>query len=519
MPPFYYQNLNQPDEEGQLQDGTHMSWCDDRSFTERRWRWQIFRPVLSALLGVSLLYAVPLLRRSEHVPTTLSKTASDSTAVKGVTKDFSIFQLSMSTYEKIFGDTDPFQFKCPVPGVLAEGSGTTSCCGGYNALGWPFQFLECEHLGYCTTCWVESSEAQMRRHPGIHFAGASWAATISVMNGQAQGIRSEWAGNVLKAAVQNSPSLGPTVENSHVGNHQMHVKIRTGLLEGRTNVCLAIDDWDVDMLNEDRENIHARVFKSSRRKLAIVAFRGTQFESAKNWHVDADIQRIPMTLPNGNITLVHEGFLTALDHILPHVKRWVDGYILGLFHAVPSDWKLIFTGHSLGGALALLAATKAFAEHWPRKPEAVIGFGVPRVADKALDDWWQQQALCDKLIRINTYNDLVHVMPFHKMWNAFSAVSDVYDCVVSPLSCISQSGNIIGSAPDPSEMEISNQWAHVCPQSEVLIPSRVKGINEELEELSPFGGVLAHLNENCLYGYIYAVLHSNITTLDDYCGL
>jgi hypothetical protein len=43
-------------------------------------------------------------------------------------------------------------------------------------------------------------------------------------------------------------------------------------------------------------NIHARVFKSSRRKLAIVAFRGTQFESAKNWHVDADIQRIPMTL-------------------------------------------------------------------------------------------------------------------------------------------------------------------------------------------------------------------------------
>ena len=28
-------------------------------------------------------------------------------------------------------------------------------------------------------------QAQMRRHPGIHLAGASWAATISVMNGQA----------------------------------------------------------------------------------------------------------------------------------------------------------------------------------------------------------------------------------------------------------------------------------------------------------------------------------------------
>ena len=42
----------------------------------------------------------------------------------------------------------------------------------------------------------------------------------------------------------NSSSLGPEVENSHVGNHQMHVKIRTGLLEGRTNVCPAIDDWE-----------------------------------------------------------------------------------------------------------------------------------------------------------------------------------------------------------------------------------------------------------------------------------
>lgn len=428
----------------------------------------------------------------------------------------------MSTYEKIFGDTDPFKFKCPVPGVLAEGSGISSCCGGYNTLGWPFQFPECENLGYCTTCWVESTEAEMRRHKGIQFAGASWAATISVMN-KAQDIHAEWKNAPAFQAAMNitPPTNGqPVVDDAHVGNRRMHVKIRRGLLQGETNVCPAIDDWDVEMLNEDRENIHARVFKSARKKLAIVAFRGTQFESMRNWRIDADIQRLPMKLPNGNFTLVHEGFLTALDNILPHVKRWVDGYILGLFNAVPSDWDLIFTGHSLGGALALLAATKAYAEHWPRKPDSTITFGVPRVADKALDDWWQSQNLCEKLIRINTYNDLVHVMPFHKMWNAFNAVTDVYDCVTSPLSCISQSSNLIGGTPDPSEMEISNnQWAHVCPKSELFIPSRVKGINQELEEMSPFGGVLAHLNENCLYGYIYAVLHSNITTLDEYCDL
>ena len=44
------------------------------------------------------------------------------------------------------------------------------------------------------------------------------------------------------------------------------------------------------------------------------------------------------TLPNGNVTLVHEGFLTALDHILPHVKRWVDGYILGANKQWSGGW-------------------------------------------------------------------------------------------------------------------------------------------------------------------------------------
>ena len=52
-------------------------------------------------------------------------------------------------------------------------------------------------------------------------------------------------------------------------------------------------------------------------------------------------------LPNGNFTLVHEGFLTALDNILPHVKRWVDGYILGGGQGMrsarkPPVWRFVF---------------------------------------------------------------------------------------------------------------------------------------------------------------------------------
>ena len=438
----------------------------------------------------------------------------------GMIRKFSMFQFSMSVYESEFGDTDPFQFKCPVPGVIAGGADNMTCCRTYNNKGWPFQFRECESFGFCTTCWVESAKKRMQEHPAIEFVGAAHAATVSVMN-KAE-TKSGWLSQTLQHAFGNINMFSKNlVDDAQVRGSSMRVRIGTGIMKGETDVCPGIDDWHIDMLNEDKENIHARVFKSPRTKLAIVAFRGTQFKSMKNWEVDADIQRIPLKLPNGKVTYVHEGFLKALEHVLPHVKRWVDGYIFGLFNAVPSDWKLVFTGHSLGGALALLAATKAHLDNWPRKPEASVVFGVPRFADSALDHWWQTQGLCKNLVRVNTFNDMVHVMPFQKMWSALNVATGAYDCFTRPMDCIRQSAKHVQHAlhhhSDGLGLIISDQWSHVCPESEILVPSRVKGVNEQMEELSLFGGVLAHLNENCLYGYIYGVAHSNISTFDKYC--
>ena len=499
MRPFRYQTLPAPDDVEALDDSKL-----NRQSRVSRW---LFLVVL-----VPVVFLV--LRIRETVP---------AEAVRGIWNvigKFSMFQFSMAMYENEFGDTDPFQFRCPVPGTIAGGADNMTCCRTYNNKGWPFQFRECQPLGFCTTCWVETGKTQMQEHSPIEFAGASWAATISV--GNKAEAKSGWLSQTLQHAFGNAGMFSNNlVDDAHVRGSSMRVRIATGIMKGETDSCPGINDWHIDMLNEDKENIHARVFKSPSRKLAIVAFRGTQFKSMKNWQVDADIQRIPLKLPNSKETYVHEGFLKALEHILPHVKRWVDGYIFGLFNAVPSDWKLVFTGHSLGGALALLAATKAHAENWLRKPEASVVFGVPRFADSALDEWWQSRGLCKDLLRINTYNDMVHVMPFQKMWSALNVATGAYDCFTRPMDCIRQSTKHMKHAfthhSSGLGLIISDQWAHVCPQSEILVPSRVKGVNEQLEELSLFGGVLAHLNENCLYGYIYGVLHSNISALDKYC--
>lgn len=506
---------------------------------------------LRAVLAIGVALAFIVYRKALRGVDVLDRsTASiaDTNSIGDAERKFSMFEMSMDAYEKLLGDNDPFLFRCPVPGVVPVGinlpggiNQQQSCCAGYNHLGWPFQFNECRDMGLCTTCWEETSQAQMSTHPAIGFVAAAWAASVTVTGVTKP--RYGWLNQKIQSSVGDLLSGDfakklPVVDDAEVKTNRMEVRIGHGLMGGKADVCPRIHDWQIDMLNEAEENIHARVFRSKSAKLAIVAFRGTQIQSMRNWHVNTDVKRVPLDLGNGNITMVHEGFMKVLEHVLPQVKRWVDGYVFGLFDAVPKDWDLIFTGHSLGGALATLAATKAELDKWTRTPRATVVFGSPRVADGALDQYWQSRGLCDRLIRVNTYNDMIHVMPFAKMWSAWTTGSGVWDaatgavdCLKSPLDCFvhgahsaeRQAASMLpfqhDASPDTKSIVISDAWSHVCPSSEILVPGRVKGVNQELEELSLFGGVLAHLTDNCFYGYAYGVMHSNITTFDKYCGV
>ena len=94
----------------------------------------------------------------------------------------------------------------------------------------------------------------------------------------------------------------------------------------------------------------------------VLAFRGTAH--LRNWLTDLDCQFVPSSYGR-----VHAGFAAALSAVFAQLAELI-------FDAHYAGKKIWLTGHSLGGALALLAARQLI------KPMAgCYTFGQPRVGD------------------------------------------------------------------------------------------------------------------------------------------
>jgi len=98
----------------------------------------------------------------------------------------------------------------------------------------------------------------------------------------------------------------------------------------------------------------------------LLSFRGTQPDNYKNLITDLRIDLVAWSESAG---LAHDGFASAMRAIKPQIHAWFES-------AKPDRSKLILTGHSLGAAMATLAATI-----W--RPEWLVTIGSPRVGDAA----------------------------------------------------------------------------------------------------------------------------------------
>lgn len=102
---------------------------------------------------------------------------------------------------------------------------------------------------------------------------------------------------------------------------------------------------------------------------AVLAFRGSDPVTLPNWITDLVVQLVECNEYEGR---VHHGFSSVLHRTWARIETLLE-------HV--RDRPLFLTGHSLGGALAVLSACRL--ARTGRPPAAIYTFGSPRVGDPA----------------------------------------------------------------------------------------------------------------------------------------
>ncbi|WP_436791967.1 lipase family protein [Yinghuangia sp. YIM S10712] len=146
------------------------------------------------------------------------------------------------------------------------------------------------------------------------------------------------------------------------------------------------------------EDTQAYVMASDR--MIVVGFRGTEPVQIRDWLSDASTPPVPG--PGGN-GYVHYGFNQALASVYPQIRNTVQE-----LHT--NGQTLWFTGHSLGGALAMLAGAHLYFEDPRQLPDGVYTFGQPRTCEHILATA-HRRAFKNRHYRFVNNNDVVPNLP------------------------------------------------------------------------------------------------------------
>ncbi|WP_218563860.1 lipase family protein [Marinospirillum perlucidum] len=133
----------------------------------------------------------------------------------------------------------------------------------------------------------------------------------------------------------------------------------------------------------------------------ILAFRGTEGKLA-DWATDARIFKRQWTQAQP-LGAVHRGFYSALSSLWEALEEEVA-------HLRTNNQSLWITGHSLGGALASLAAATFELQHPQQGVNGVYTFGQPRIADQEFSQNYNK-LLKERSFRCVNNNDVVTRVP------------------------------------------------------------------------------------------------------------
>ena len=153
---------------------------------------------------------------------------------------------------------------------------------------------------------------------------------------------------------------------------------------------------------------HTQAFSWVRHGTAYVAFRGTS--SHQDMLTNLDVRRSEgHALEDADTTAVriHNGFLRQF--------KAVEAPLIADLRRRSAEYsRIVFTGHSLGGALATIAATVIGtndAEALGNPEIACITFGSPRVGNRAFGRAFARAVPLDLCCRVTHYEDPVPMVP------------------------------------------------------------------------------------------------------------
>ncbi|MBB1255445.1 lipase family protein [Streptomyces alkaliterrae] len=145
--------------------------------------------------------------------------------------------------------------------------------------------------------------------------------------------------------------------------------------------------------------------------MIVTAFRGTEPAQLRDWL--SDVNTPPWPGPGGT-GFMHYGFGEALKSVFPDVLEAVQEFRT-------NGQSLWFTGHSLGGALAMLAAARLYLEEPRLLADGVYTFGQPRTCDRLLAGAYNK-AFTERTYRFVNNNDIVPQMPPEPVYTHVDAV-------------------------------------------------------------------------------------------------
>ncbi|MFD5918553.1 lipase family protein [Kitasatospora sp. NPDC058201] len=135
-------------------------------------------------------------------------------------------------------------------------------------------------------------------------------------------------------------------------------------------------------------------------RMIVAGFRGTEVLKIRDWLSDVSTPPVPGPANKG---FVHYGFHQALQSVYPQIRDTVRDLRT-------DDQTVWFTGHSLGGALAMLAGARWYFEAPQLLPDGVYTFGQPRTCERLLAGA-HNTAFRNRCYRFVNNNDIVPQLP------------------------------------------------------------------------------------------------------------